>query len=114
MLYRRRQNAEEKTTMTTPTVHTAEEVAELLKVSVRTVYRAIEAGKIRAFRIGKSWRISQEALDAFIKGDHMTSKTYNGKVLALTLAGDSLGLVTAHLWSNRDSTGFGSWGGTIS
>ena len=56
-------------TMTTPTVYTVDEVAEILKVHPRTVYRSLEAGTIHGFKIGASWRITQEALDAFMRGD---------------------------------------------
>lgn len=36
---------------------TPEEFAEERKVSVRTVYRLIQAGKLPAERVGRQWRI---------------------------------------------------------
>lgn len=44
---------------------TIEEVAEVLRVSTRSVNRYIEAGKLRASKIGV-WRIKQSDLDNFL------------------------------------------------
>lgn len=45
---------------------TVGEVADLMRVSSMTVYRLIKAGDIRAARVGKSYRISEEDVDQFI------------------------------------------------
>ena len=45
---------------------TVAEVADLLRVSSMTVYRLIEAGDLRALRVGKSFRIEEEDLEAFL------------------------------------------------
>lgn len=45
---------------------TIEEVAKILRVHTRTVTRYIEAGKLRASKIGV-WRIKQSDLDAFLE-----------------------------------------------
>jgi len=45
---------------------TIKEVAEILRVSGRSVNRYIEAGRLRASRIGQ-WRIKQSDLDEFLK-----------------------------------------------
>ena len=45
---------------------TVAEVADLLRVSSMTVYRLIEAGELRALRVGKSFRIEEEDLEAFL------------------------------------------------
>ena len=55
-------------TVAAPTVYTVDEVAKILKVHPRTVYRALESGQLEGFRIGASWRVTQEALSAFVKG----------------------------------------------
>jgi len=44
---------------------TIKEVAEILRVSGRSVNRYIEAGKLKASRIGQ-WRIKQSELDKFL------------------------------------------------
>jgi excisionase family DNA binding protein len=45
---------------------TVAEVADLLRVSSMTVYRLIEAGDLRALRVGKSFRINEDDLEAFL------------------------------------------------
>jgi putative molybdopterin biosynthesis protein len=47
--------------------YTVEEVAEYLRVSEVTVRKLIEAGELKATRVGRQYRISQEALDDYIK-----------------------------------------------
>ena len=46
---------------------TVEEVAELVRVSRMTVYRWVRAGELPAVRVGRSFRIPQDALDAFLR-----------------------------------------------
>ena len=45
---------------------TIREVAEILRVSERSVNRYIEAGRLKASKIGQ-WRISQKDLEKFLK-----------------------------------------------
>lgn len=45
---------------------TPREVAEALRVSDMTVYRLIKSGELRALRIGKSFRISEEYFDTYL------------------------------------------------
>jgi excisionase family DNA binding protein len=46
---------------------TVNEAAERLKVNPQSVYRWIEAGKLKAFKIQGIVRITEEQLDNFIK-----------------------------------------------
>lgn len=46
---------------------TPAEVAEDLRVSSMTVYRLIKSGELRAARIGKSYRIREEDVDAYLQ-----------------------------------------------
>lgn len=46
---------------------TIEEVAEIMRVNARTVYRLAEKGKIPAIKFGKSWRINFDELEEFLK-----------------------------------------------
>jgi excisionase family DNA binding protein len=46
---------------------TPAEVADLLRVSSMTVYRLIKSGELRAARIGKSYRISEDDVDAYLQ-----------------------------------------------
>ncbi len=46
--------------------YTAKELAEKLKVNVMTIYRYINAGKLRAYKIGKEFRIDKEEFNKFL------------------------------------------------
>lgn len=51
-------------------VYTVKEVAEMLKVSTKTIYRYIDSGKLKATKLGKSWRITNKHLiDLFENND---------------------------------------------
>jgi excisionase family DNA binding protein len=45
---------------------TAEEVAEVLKVNIMTIYRYIKAGKLQAYKLGKNFRIDRKEFDRFL------------------------------------------------
>ena len=47
-------------------VFTLDEVADILKVTKRTLYNYVKAGKLPAVKMGKYWRVSEESLQAFI------------------------------------------------
>lgn len=49
-----------------PRFLTPAEVAEQLRVSAMTVYRLIKNGELRAARIGKSYRVLEEDVDAYL------------------------------------------------
>ena len=54
--------------------YTLQEVAELLRVSERSVYRYIDGGKLKATKIGH-WRITKKDLDTFqSKGANVQKK----------------------------------------
>jgi excisionase family DNA binding protein len=46
---------------------TVEQVAQALQVHWQTVLNYIKSGKLRALRLGKGYRISQEDLQKFIQ-----------------------------------------------
>lgn len=47
-------------------LYTTKEVQDILKVTQRTMYRYIKAGKIQVIKLGREYRISQESLEAFL------------------------------------------------
>jgi excisionase family DNA binding protein len=47
-------------------LYTAEQVAELLDLHVRTVRKYVRDGSLKAVRIGKQYRISRQDLEGFI------------------------------------------------
>ncbi len=52
-----------------PPVLTPEEAAQVLRVSPEDVIAAIQAGDLKARKIGSAYRISRAALEAFLKGE---------------------------------------------
>ena len=56
-----------------------QEVAELLKVSVKTVRRWIDSGELAAFRIGRGVRVSHAELARFITSHRSTPTLISGK-----------------------------------
>jgi len=51
-----------------PAIMTPAEAAQALRVSEEDVLAAIQSGDLKAKKIGNAYRISKEALDAFLKG----------------------------------------------
>jgi len=45
--------------------YTLAEIAEYLMVSNRTVWNYIASGKLKAFKLGNSYRVTKEALEEF-------------------------------------------------
>lgn len=49
---------------------TPQEVAKMLKVSLRAVYKWIHEGKLKSKKIGTLWRIPKDALEEFIENSN--------------------------------------------
>jgi excisionase family DNA binding protein len=45
----------------------AEDLAKKLEVNIMTIYRYIEAKKLKAYKIGKEFRIDKDEFNAFLK-----------------------------------------------
>ncbi len=48
--------------------HTVAEVAALMRVSKMSVYRLIHNGDLDAVRFGRSFRVPERAVDAYLRG----------------------------------------------
>ena len=46
--------------------YTAQELADKLRVNIMTIYRYIKAGKLKAYKIGKEFRIEQAEFNCFM------------------------------------------------
>jgi len=46
--------------------YTAKELAEKLSLNVMTIYRYIDAGKLKAYKIGKEFRIEKAEFERFM------------------------------------------------
>jgi excisionase family DNA binding protein len=46
---------------------TVAEVANVMRVSKMTVYRLVHAGELPAVRVGRSFRVPEQAVDAYLR-----------------------------------------------
>ena len=60
-------------------VYSLEEVAEILKITRRTLYTYAKEGKLHAVKIGKYWRVSEKDLQDFISKGTSVSDTNRRK-----------------------------------
>lgn len=56
------------------TYYTLNEVAERLKVTRRTIYNWIKAGKLEALKAGREYRVTEEAITEFTTGGKKRAK----------------------------------------
>ena len=54
---------------------TVREVAEYLKLSRTTVWRWCHAGKLQAFKVGRSWRIHRSELERITRNSRSADET---------------------------------------
>lgn len=47
--------------------YSVKEIAELLKVSNRTIYNYMLSGMLKGYKIAEKWRFSKEQIDSFLK-----------------------------------------------
>jgi excisionase family DNA binding protein len=45
----------------------AEDLAEMLEVNIMTIYRYIKAGRLKAYKIGREFRIEKSEFQSFLK-----------------------------------------------
>lgn len=57
-----------------PEILTLKQVAEFLQVSNITIQRAIQSGRLKAFKPGRDYRILKEDLIEFIEGEKRSEK----------------------------------------
>lgn len=50
---------------------TVQEVADLVRVSSMTVYRLIKAGELPAVRVGRSFRVRESDVDAYLESRYV-------------------------------------------
>ncbi len=62
-------------------VYTLDEVAKILQLTKRTLYSYVHDGKLKAVKIGKYWRVTEENLAAFLStgADVSEANRYQGK-----------------------------------
>jgi excisionase family DNA binding protein len=55
-------------------LYTLQEVADYLRVTRQTIYNYVTAKKLKAFKAGREYRVTEEELQAFIKSNYNTNK----------------------------------------
>jgi len=48
-------------------LYTIDEIADILKVTQRTIYKYIKSGSLKAIKIGKYWRVKHSDLEMFLE-----------------------------------------------
>jgi excisionase family DNA binding protein len=61
--------------------YAVEQIAELLQLHPKTVQRYIREGKLRAQKIGKSWRVSGHALSLFTESEEGAGRIHEAQGL---------------------------------
>lgn len=59
-------------------VYKIDEVAEMLKVTRRTIYNYVKSNQLKAMKMGREWRITHQAIEEFLKTG--TEKNYLDKL----------------------------------
>lgn len=54
--------------------YTAEEISQILEYNIMTIYRYIKTGKLKAYKIGKEFRIDKEKFKEFLKDGESKNK----------------------------------------
>jgi excisionase family DNA binding protein len=52
---------------------TVAEVATIMRVSKMTVYRLVHSGELEAIRVGRSFRVREQAVDQYLKDAFVAS-----------------------------------------
>jgi excisionase family DNA binding protein len=55
--------------------YTVDEIAEMIKIHPKTVQRYIREGRLKAAKVGKSWRVSGHDLSTFTEGGSISDST---------------------------------------
>jgi excisionase family DNA binding protein len=80
-------------------LYTVEQVSERLKLHAKTVLRAIREGRLRATRVGKSYRILRSDLDTFAGVSPRSSTAANSASITTIVDIPSIGPETAQKWA---------------
>ena len=59
---------------------TVAEVAEMMRLSRMTVYRLVHTGELPAVRVGRSFRVPQDALEAYLESAAVDSAADQGRL----------------------------------
>ena len=71
---------------------TTSELAEKLKMNVQVITRKVQAGEIKAYKIGKDWRIPEQAVYQWLeaRSNDLTNKSKRQKVVSNFVKGEHI------------------------
>ena len=55
------------------------QVQEQLQLSERTIFRLLQKGELKGFKLGREWRFTQTDIDEFIEAQRKKSSNWGGK-----------------------------------
>nr|WP_326184699.1 helix-turn-helix domain-containing protein [uncultured Oscillibacter sp.] len=58
---------------------TPREVMDLLYIGKNTLYKLLNSGELKGFRIGRQWRVSKQSLMGFVEQNERNSVDYYEK-----------------------------------
>lgn len=61
--------------MGAPEILTAEQAAQLLQVSTRTVLQLARNGDLPGHKVGRAWRFVREDVLVYVRGERMADRT---------------------------------------
>jgi excisionase family DNA binding protein len=70
---REKQMAAEETPLSDVRFLTVAEVASIMRVSKMTVYRLVHSGELEAIRVGRSFRVPEQAVNRYLKGSFVAA-----------------------------------------
>ena len=53
-------------------VYTVEEVAEILRIHPKTVYKLLSSGELNGIKAGRAWRVHSDALSEYLRPQNST------------------------------------------
>ena len=97
-------------------LYSTKEAQDILQVAQRTLYVYLESGALKAVKVGKFWRIPQDALDAFLAAGapvqdknrrkrNQAAKVMTGQEIMDADAGQDAG----RTWRVKAHMGNGAW-----
>jgi len=74
--------------------YTVDQISNMLDIHPKTIQRYIREGKLRASKIGKSWRITGHDLSAFTEGDNYKASMAESQPSRKIIASSVIDIVT--------------------
>lgn len=74
--------------------NTVEQISDMLDIHTKTIQRYIREGRLRATKIGKSWRINGHDLSVFLENNRNSQSASEGRVAKDVIASSVIDVIT--------------------